>query len=102
MSGAERKAVALTYRAGEERAPRVTASGRGMVADEIIRRAKEAGVPITQDAPLVTLLSQLDLGEMIPPDLYLVVAEILVHVYRLESRVGRDRKRQGPPAKRTA
>ena len=61
-----------------EDAPKVIASGRGLLAERIIERAKEADVPIHQDSKLADTLSRLEIGEMIPPELYEVVAEILV------------------------
>jgi flagellar biosynthesis protein len=58
----------------------VIASGRGILAERIIEKAKEAQVPIHQDSKLANTLSRLEIGEMIPPELYEVVAEILVFV----------------------
>jgi len=86
-----RQAVAISYDPNQNDAPVVTAVGQGLVAEEIIRRAREAGVPITEDARLATVLSQIDVGQMIPPELYVVVAEVLAYVYRLEDRIGRRR-----------
>ena len=63
-----------------EDAPKVIASGRGLLAERIIERAKEAKVPIHQDSKLADTLARLEIGEMIPPELYEVVAEILVFV----------------------
>ena len=87
--GKPRRAVALRYDPDGTTAPVVAASGQGMVADEIIRRAREAGVPITEDPALAAVLSQLDVGAVIPPELYAVVAEVLAYVYRLDDRVNR-------------
>jgi flagellar biosynthesis protein len=90
--GAEpRRAVALSYDPANNDAPVVAAAGEGLVAEEIIRRAREAGVPVTEDPKLAAVLSQLDPGHMIPPELYTVVAEVLAYVYRLEERVNRRR-----------
>ena len=63
-----------------EDAPKVVASGRGLLAERIIEKAKESSVPIHQDSKLADTLSRLEIGEMIPPELYEVVAEILVFV----------------------
>lgn len=71
--------VALEYVSGEE-APKIIASGRGYLADKIIDRAKEADVPIHKDSKLANTLAKLEIGDMIPPELYDVVAEILVFV----------------------
>jgi flagellar biosynthesis protein len=77
------EAVALTYTAGEA-APRVVAKGRGLIAQEIIARAREAGVYVHESPELVALLMQVDLDERIPPQLYLAVAELLAWLYRVE------------------
>ena len=76
-------AVAIQYEPGEI-APVVVASGKGKVAERIIDAAKEADVPVHEDSKLADTLSSLEIGEMIPPELYEVVAEILVFVDRME------------------
>ncbi|MDD4881726.1 MAG: EscU/YscU/HrcU family type III secretion system export apparatus switch protein [Gallionellaceae bacterium] len=76
-------AVALTYGA-EDGAPRVVAKGSGHLADEIIARAREAGVFVHESPELVALLMQVDLDDRIPPALYIAVAELLAWIYRLE------------------
>jgi flagellar biosynthesis protein len=68
----------------------VTARGRGELADRIISEARRAGVPIREDRDLVELLSQLDLNECIPPELYQAVAEILVFLYGLNEQWKED------------
>ncbi|MBR2107265.1 MAG: EscU/YscU/HrcU family type III secretion system export apparatus switch protein, partial [Treponema sp.] len=74
-----KQAIALEYDPSEE-APKVIASGRGYLAERIIERAKEAEIPVHKDDKLADTLSRLEIGEMIPPELYEVVAEILVFV----------------------
>lgn len=76
-------AVALSYEKGAA-APRVVAKGRGLIADEIIARAHEAGVFVHESPELVGLLMQVDLDAHIPPQLYVAVAELLAWIYRLE------------------
>lgn len=76
-------AVALAYSAGET-APRVVAKGRGLIAEEILRRALAAGVPVHASREMVSLLMQVDLDRHIPPELYRAVAELLAWLYRLE------------------
>jgi flagellar biosynthesis protein len=76
-------AVALAYRDGDA-APRVVAKGRGLLAEEIIRRAREAGVYVHESPELVGLLMQVDLDRHIPPALYLAIAELLAWLYRTE------------------
>lgn len=89
MNSAERpdspraEAVALTYTAGDS-APRVVAKGRGLIAQEIIARAREAGVYVHESPELVALLMQVDLDSHIPAQLYVAVAELLAWLYRVE------------------
>lgn len=83
-----RKAVALKYNPETNAAPVVVAKGQGHLADEIVRRAKENGVPLQEDASLVEVLSKLDLEQEIPPELYRLVAEVLSFVYRADRRAG--------------
>ena len=78
-------AVALAYAPGNT-APKVVAKGRGLIAEEIILRAKEHGVFVHESPELVTLLMQVDLDANIPPHLYIAVAELLVWLYRLEGK----------------
>lgn len=77
------EAVALAYNASTS-APTVVAKGRGLIAAEIIARAKEAGVYVHESPELVALLMQVDLDARIPPELYVVVAELLAWLYSLE------------------
>jgi flagellar biosynthesis protein len=74
-----KQAVALEYDPNDS-APKVVAIGKGSLADKIIDKAKQADVPIHQDDKLANTLSKLQIGDMIPPELYEVVAEILVFV----------------------
>ncbi|MDP2169805.1 MAG: EscU/YscU/HrcU family type III secretion system export apparatus switch protein [Rhodocyclaceae bacterium] len=86
MSGDKRSlAVALKYAPGD-RAPKVVAKGRGLIAQEIIARAKEHGVYVHESPELVTLLQQVDLDDHIPPALYIAVAELLSWLYQLEQK----------------
>lgn len=77
------EAVALAYSAGDA-APRVVAKGKGLIAREIIARAREAGVYVHESPEMVALLMQVDLDERIPPQLYVAVAELLAWLYRTE------------------
>jgi flagellar biosynthesis protein len=83
-----KKAVALKYEPERSSAPVVVAKGRGVIAEEILRRAQENGVPVQEDASLVEVLSKLDLDQEIPPELYKLVAEILSFVYRSDKKAG--------------
>lgn len=75
----EKKAVALSYNA-DDTAPKVIASGRGYLADKIIHKAKEENVPLHKDDKLAETLSRLEIGDYIPPELYEVVAQVLIFV----------------------
>ena len=80
-----RRATALRYEEGSD-APEVVATGRGEIARKILATAEEAGVPVRKDPALVEALSKLDVGQAIPPELYVAVAEALVWAYRLDAR----------------
>jgi len=81
-----KQAVALKYSPQDMQAPAVVAKGKGLVAEEILQKAKEHGVPIQEDSSLVEILGQLELNQEIPAELYQLVAEILNFVYRTDSR----------------
>ncbi len=76
-------AVALAYAPGDA-APKVVAKGRGLIAEAIVARAREHGVFVHESKELVALLSQVDLDDHIPPQLYVAIAELLAWLYRLE------------------
>ena len=76
-------AIALQYEKGYE-APTVIATGKGHIADRIIEGAKDADIPIYEDDKLAKTLSNLEIGDMIPPELYEVVAEVLVFVDKMD------------------
>lgn len=83
-------AVAIAYEPGDE-APKILATGKGEIAEKIIEKAKEEDVPFYKDSKLANTLSKLEIGDMIPPELYKVVAEILVFVDkmdRMKSKMG--------------
>ncbi|MBE5953591.1 MAG: flagellar biosynthesis protein FlhB [Lachnospiraceae bacterium] len=79
----KKKAVALLYDPNNQ-APQVVAAGQGVLADKIIETAKESDVPLYKDTNLTETLLKLDIGDCIPPELYGVVAEILVYVDRMD------------------
>jgi len=84
----QKKAVTLQYEPGTDTAPKVTAMGKGKVAEKIIEIAKEHGIYIHNDPDLIEILSRLDLNEEIPPELYIVVAELLAFVYSVNRKEG--------------
>ncbi len=84
----KKTAVALSYDP-EDTAPKIIATGKGILADKIIGKAKEADIPIHKDEALADTLSRLELGSNIPPELYEVVAEILVFVDKMDRIKGK-------------
>ncbi len=76
-----KSAVALTY-SQTDAAPRVVAKGRGIIAEQIILRARDHGVYVHESPELVSLLMQVDLDQRIPPQLYIAVSELLAWLYR--------------------
>ncbi|VCU69931.1 Flagellar biosynthetic protein FlhB [Pigmentiphaga humi] len=81
------QAVALRYEK-ERKTPIVVAKGSGMIAEEILRRAKDAGVFVHSSRELIDLLMKVDLDARIPPSLYAAVAEVLAWVYRQDAAAG--------------
>ncbi len=77
-------AVALAYGSGDP-APKVVAKGQGLVAEQIMRRARDAGVFVHESKELVELLMGVDLDREIPPALYRAIAELLAWLYHIES-----------------
>ncbi|HMM55193.1 MAG TPA: EscU/YscU/HrcU family type III secretion system export apparatus switch protein [Candidatus Desulfobacillus sp.] len=92
MSPAEtrQEAVALAYTSADK-APRVVAKGRGLIAEQIVARAREHGVFVHESAELVALLMQVDLDARIPPQLYVAVAELLAWLWRMEDTLSAPR-----------
>ena len=82
-------AVALAYQTGDM-APKIVAKGRGVIAEQIIARAKEHGVFVHESKELVSLLMQVELDSHIPPALYRAVAELLAWLYRVENGYDSD------------
>lgn len=75
----EKTAIALGYNE-EDTAPRIIATGKGYLADKILKGAKQNQIPVHEDSRLAASLSKLDLGDHIPPELYEVVSEIMIFV----------------------
>lgn len=76
----------MRYDTESERAPRVIAKGQGEVAERIMAIAAEHGIPLHEDKDLLRLLMVLDLDVEIPPHMYKALAEVLAHVYRVNSK----------------
>jgi len=82
--GSPKRATALRYEGRD--APKVVATGKGMVADKILEAARAAGIPLREDPALVQALATLELEQEVPPELYRAVAEALAWAYRLSGR----------------
>jgi flagellar biosynthesis protein len=81
---ARRAAIAMRYDVESDKAPLILATGRGAVADEILRIAEENKIPLYENKDLANLLGKLEVDTEIPPQLYVLVAEILFFVYKLD------------------
>jgi len=79
------RATALGYEPGQH-APRVLATGMGAVAQRIVQTAREAGVPVRSDPALVEALAVLELGDEVPPSMWVAVAETLAWAYRVDQK----------------
>ena len=77
-----KKAVAIKYDQKKSSAPVVVAKGKGYIAENIVKAAKDSGVPLKEDSELINYLMSLELYEEIPPELYQVIAEILAFIYK--------------------
>ena len=77
-----KKAVALGYNKERDNAPKILASGKGELANNIIQAAKAHNIPIKEDKDLVEILSKIDINQEIPPNLYKAVAEVFSFLYR--------------------
>jgi len=88
----KKSVVALRYDMEHDKAPLILATGRGPVADEILRIAEENRIPLYEDPQLAELLAKLELETEVPPELYILVAEVLFFVYQLD-RMAEKRER---------
>jgi flagellar biosynthesis protein len=85
----QKKAIAIRYDKEQSDAPLVVASGKGQMAEQILKVAREAGLEITQDADLTEMLAKVPVGTEIPTELYQAVAEVLAFVYRVNKKHGK-------------
>lgn len=81
-----KKAVAIKYDKEQADAPLVVASGKGHLAEQIVKVAREAGLEVRSDPDLTELLAKIPVGTEIPTELYQAVAEVLAFVYRVNKR----------------
>lgn len=82
----QNKVVALEYDRESDGAPRITAKGRGKIGEKIIEIAKKNNIYIHRDPDLIEVLSQLNINNEIPSELYVIVAELLAFVYSLNKK----------------
>jgi flagellar biosynthesis protein len=80
-------AVALEYEPGQDKAPRVVASGRGPIAERIVALAREHGIAVRENADLAEMLEAVAPGEHIPVAAFAVVAEILFYILKANGRL---------------
>lgn len=92
MNEKRKKAVALSYEQSMDDAPRVMASGKGLVAEEIIERAEAYDIPILEDPSLVEVLAELNINEQIPEELFQVVSEVFAFIYRTDKQTGKENR----------
>jgi flagellar biosynthesis protein len=88
----KRLAVAIRYDVEKDKAPLIIATGRGTVADEILRVAEENKIPLYEDKKLVEMLSRVELETEVPPELYVLVAQVLFFVYKLDKMAQKREK----------
>lgn len=88
-----KKAVALSYDDADDPSPKIEALGKGYIAEKIIETAIKNNVPIYEDENIVNVLLKLEVGELIPPQLYTAIAEIIVFTMELEASSSQDNKK---------
>lgn len=90
MKNERKKAAALKYDQLSDTAPRLTALGKGLTAENIIEIAEENNIPIVEDPSLVEILSTLNINDVIPEELYEAVAEVFAFIYQLDQNYNRN------------
>lgn len=88
MADKQKRAVALRYEPTRDKAPKLVAKGKGMLAEQILALARKNYVPIRQDPNLVQVLSRLNVDQEIPPQLYKAIATLLTFLYKANRRAG--------------
>lgn len=91
----KKMAAALRYDPGSDDVPVLAAAGEGHVAERIIERALEHGIPVTEDSDLASMLTKMSVGDQIPPELYEVVARVLIFVSRTDQDYGQRIRHAG-------
>lgn len=80
-------ATAVGYDPGTDTAPVVLASGRGKIAEQILLLARENNIPIHEDEILANTLAKININDVIPPELYTVVAQVFAYIYRVRKHI---------------
>lgn len=83
------RAAAIKYDPQKDMVPVMSAFGQGHMADKIVEKAKEAGIPVQKDPGLASMLARLSVGDEIPPELYEVVARVLIFVGEVDQSYGK-------------
>ena len=81
-----KKAAAIKYNQDDEGAPILAAFGQGYSAEKIVSIAKESGVPVVEDSNAASMFSKMSIGDEIPPEMYEVVARILIFVSEVDRK----------------
>lgn len=84
-----KEAVVLSYDENKDEAPKVVAKGKGKIAENIIKKAQENDIPIQEDASLMELLTEINLNETIPEQLFEAVAEVFSYIYQVDREASR-------------
>ncbi|MDX2445716.1 MAG: EscU/YscU/HrcU family type III secretion system export apparatus switch protein [Desulfobacterales bacterium] len=84
----QKKATAISYDPEKDQAPHLVAAGRGLIAERILEVARSFDIPVREDRNLVNLLEALEIDTDIPEELYRVMAEVLVYIYKLDNEFG--------------
>ncbi|MGM8364154.1 EscU/YscU/HrcU family type III secretion system export apparatus switch protein [Virgibacillus sp. W0181] len=92
MNKYRKKAAALRYDTERNAAPKVVASGKGLIAENILDKAEQNKIPMVEDPSLAELLSELNINETIPEELYQAVAEVFAYVYQLDKTMEVENK----------
>lgn len=90
MKEQRQEAVALRYNEGKDDAPKVIAKGKGLIAEEILSKAKEFDIPVQEDPAMLSILGTLEINESIPEELFEAVAEVFAFVYQVDKTYKKD------------
>lgn len=86
-----KEAVVLSYDQEKDEAPKIVAKGQGIIAENIIEKAKENDIPIQEDPSLMELLTEININQTIPEELFSAVAEVFSFIYQIDRKAGRTK-----------